>query len=129
MDTSMCTPFKSNSDEQHPADIVSYLIAAKVGDNINDAAASFVYLRRQEVIKEKGLVPPGPPYNEAYQSKQLVPVCYRHLFPNGSCYLPDYTALELLGNQGHFHPKDIVICTCAHILDTIHLSQPRPCAL
>ena len=91
--------------KQHPADIVSYLVAAKVGDNINDAAASFVYLRRQEVIKEKGLVPPGPPYNEAYQSKQLVPFCYRHLFPNGSCYLPDYTALSFSATSATSIPR------------------------
>ena len=102
------------SDEQHPADIVNYLVAVKVGENESDLTSSIVghlYLRYHEVIQEKGLVPPGPLYDRACQSKQLTPPRYKQLFPKDSCYLPDSVALELLGKQCHFCPKEIVIYT------------------
>ena len=85
-----------------------------MGENESDITSSIVghlYLRYHEVIQEKGLVPPGPLYDRACQSKQLTPPRYKQLFPKDSCYLPDSVALELLGKQCHFCPKEIVIYT------------------
>ena len=75
---------------------------------------------RHEAILENGLVPPGVPYCTACQSKQLVPPRYKKLFSEGSCYLPDRTALELLGKQCHFHPS--AVCISTNIFGTFYES-------
>ena len=109
--------------EYHLAGTVNYLVAVKLPrvSNLSKSRSTKCFhlyrlVKRHEVIQKEGFIPPAPSYNRTCRSKQLVPPRYRHLFPEGSCYLPDSTALELLGKQCHFCPKEIVICT--HIFGT-----------
>ena len=109
----------NDSITEHPVDLVNYLAAANrhvIDPGSKNRHNSLYSQDRHRVLREKRLVPPGPPYNEACQSKQLVPPRYRHLFPEGSCYLPDSAALELLGKECHYSPKKVVIYT--HIVST-----------
>ena len=89
-------------------DIVNYLVAAAKYQNILSERQSredeLYFLRCHTVIFTK--VPPR--------------YIYRYLFPDDSRYLPDNTALELLGKECDFNPKEIVVHT--HIWSTFFQS-------
>ena len=129
-----CTPFVGrNITDDHPAhkhqvDNVNYLVSTKCEDSQTDIGQEkngeenehHEYMRqrygpvnvtmtRHEVTLTKGVVPPGHVYHEAAWSKQLVPPRYTSLFPEGSCFLRDSTALELISKKCHFYPKEIDI--------------------
>ena len=108
---------------QHPMDIVNYLVATKCeeeltrgAEKLNDSESylrckygpSNVVMRRHEVTLVKGIVPPGALYNKA-QFNQLIPPRYKKFFNEGSCFLPDATAIELLSNKCQFRPKEVSI--------------------
>ena len=110
------TPTGNNSATENPVDFVNYLVASNCPHPIDPGSKDTQNSLYHQVIRERGLVPPGLSYNKACQSKQLVPPRYNYLFPEGSCYLPDSVALELLGKECHYSPNKVVIYT--HIVST-----------
>ena len=107
---------------KHPMDMVNYLIATKCEEELTKGAEklnnseSYIrrkygpanVVRRHEVTLVKGIVPPGALYNKA-QSNQLIPPRYKKFLNEGSCFLPDTTAIELLSNKCQFRPKEVSI--------------------
>ena len=114
---------------QHPVDYVNYLVAAecessqaadkeedKEEEDEDDAyirrryGPAHVTMRRHEVTLVKGkVVPPAKVYHQTCQSKQLIPPRYAKFFPEGSHFLPDYAALELINKKCQFYPKQVFI--------------------
>ena len=107
----------------HPTDVVNYLVATKCEEELTKADEKleskftcrarrygplYAVITRHEVTLVKGIVPPGALYNKA-QSNQLIPPRYKKLFNEGSCFLPDATAIELLINKCQFRPKEVFI--------------------
>ena len=94
--------------EEHFIDEVKYLVAIPpyMSRRSNFGNRTMV---RSHVTQERGIVPPGSVYHEACRSEQLVPPRYAKFFPEGSCFLPDFTALQLISNQCHFIPKKVDI--------------------
>ena len=108
---------------KHPMDIVNYLVATKYEEELTKSAEKLndsesylrrkyspanVVMRRHEVTLVKGIVPPGALYNKA-QSNQLIPPRYKKFFNEGSCFLPDSAAIELLCSKCQFRPKEVFI--------------------
>ena len=102
-------------------DEVNYLVALKHNDEQKSISVLqrelgdhniFAHCLSRFAIKtrNKCIVPmPGQAYHEACQHSQLIPPRYKKFFSEGSCFLPDSTALELIHNRCHYRPKEINI--------------------
>ena len=66
-------------------------------------------VNRNYVTRFKGVIPPGKSYQETCQHTQLIPPRYLKLFPEGSYYLPDVTALDLIIRKCHYCLKEISV--------------------
>ena len=102
--------------KEHFVDEVNYLVATKRSPpymsgicRLRKSNFGNRTMVRSHVTQERGIVPPGRVYHEACRSEQLVPPRYAKFFPEGSCFLPDFTALQLISNQCHFLPKKVDI--------------------
>ena len=109
---------------EHRVDFVNYLVAVKnevpplesVKEEEDEEEVHYrsrygpvnVTMNRHEVTLVKGPIPPGKVYHQACLARQLVPPRYTK-FSEGSCYLPDSTALELISRECHFRPKQMSV--------------------
>ena len=110
----------------HPVDHINYLVAIKWEDSTarKPSGAEYLlpssskeefqlHLARHRLRHDDGSLPclqlPGKAYHEACRAKQLVPPRYTKFFSEGSCYLPDSTALKLITEKCHFRPKEMCI--------------------
>ncbi len=66
-------------------------------------------MSRHEVTLINGSIPPGQTYHKSCYINQLVPSRYTNLFPEGSCYLPDSIALQMIIEKCHYRPKHLHI--------------------
>ncbi len=115
---------------EHKVDFINYLVAVKrkipvetaelKKNSIEDKKDEYYRAKRRygpvnatmnhhEVTLVKGPVPPGKAYHEACRAKQFVPPRYTKFFSEGSCYLPDSTALKLIAEKCYFQPKDVFV--------------------
>ena len=77
--------------------MVNFLAAIKLPDYDNPVS--------KETLEYRIVVKYYQSYYEACQARQLIPPRYASLFPEGSCCLPDTTALRLIRAECRFHCK------------------------
>ncbi len=118
---------KSTSDcpvNNENMDIVNYLVATKCNilfesqSLFTESVEEDRFLTFQNCLKNGQLSyykepcimvdGPTPTYHKSCCMNQLVPPRYTHLFPEGSCYLPDSIALRLITEKCHYRPKQLV---------------------
>ena len=78
-------------------DMINFLAAIKLPVNDNPET--------NEAFKYRKVVKYYKTYHEACRARQLIPPRYASLFPEGSCCLPDTTALRLIRAECRFHCK------------------------
>ena len=87
---------------KHEVDFVNFLVAVKREIPVKFSKVNIV-------TSFKGPMSPGKAYNGLCRAKQLVPPRYAKFFSEGSRYLPDSTALELITEKCHYRPKEFTI--------------------
>jgi len=85
----------ATSEEECYVDLVNFLVAIKLPDpDSQDVAETFKYRKFVRIFKN---------YSKACLVRQFVPPRYTSLFPEGSCCLPDFTALRLICTECRFY--------------------------
>ena len=96
-------------------DFINYLVATKcdyrqLGSLWKNGKRRFAQgaKNRHQVTRMRGAVPPGKEYHVC-QHGQLIPPRYKMLFSEGSCFLPDSIALELIRDKCQYVPREITL--------------------
>ena len=91
----------ATSEEECYVDLVNFLVAIKLPDpDSQDVAETFKYRKFVRIFKN---------YRKACLVRQFVPPRYTSLFPEGSCCLPDFTALRLICTECRFYCRSVWI--------------------
>ena len=96
-------------------DFINYLVAVKcdyrqLGSLWKNGIRRFAQgaKNRHQVTQMRGAVPPGKEYHVC-QRGQFIPPRYKMLFAEGSCFLPDSIALELIRDKCQYLPREVTL--------------------
>ena len=89
---------------EHEVDFVNFLVAVK-----REIPVTVKFSKMNIVTLFKGPVSRGKAYNGLCRAKQFVPPRYTKFFSEGSYYLPDSTALNLITEKCHYRPKEFTV--------------------
>ena len=113
--------------DKHQVDVINHLVAITCEDQdkkpptVEDDTSRSDTLSCHQVTSMRGVVPPGEAYHRACEATQVIPPRYMNFFAQGSKFLPNLTALELINKSGFcLKSMDVTFSTFGTFLHNAH---------